>query len=288
MIENKVLVTIAIPFYNSEKYLVYAIRSVINQTYRNWELLLMDDGGKDGSMSIAREYASRDARIRVVSDGENRGLACRLNESIAMAKGEIYARMDDDDIMAIDRIETQVKFLATHPEVDVVGSSAMIIDGQNEIIGSHDMSYHTQGFLHPTVMGRTKWFRENPYAEWCRRSQDKELWMRTAPHSTFVNLQRPLLFYREVGTVSFEKYMRTRHASMAIAKHYRDYGKSSLWFIKEWIRNYIRIVSYYFFSKIGKIDYLVRRRDRHPISSFWVLHKTDLEQAIKMIKIYTC
>ena len=180
MIKNNVLVTMAIPFYNSERYLASAIQSVINQTYQNWELLLMDDGGLDSSIFIAREFALHDARIRIVSDGENKGLACRLNESIAIAKGEIYARMDDDDIMTIDRIEEQVRYLEEHPEVDVIGSSAIVIDENNNIKLSIDQSGCTDGFLHPTVTGRTVWFQKNIYDERYRRCQDFELWLRAS------------------------------------------------------------------------------------------------------------
>ena len=81
-------VTIAIPIYNAESYLSFAIQSVVNQTYKNWELLLMEDGSTDSSVEIARLYAEKDERIRVIEDGVNRGLIYRLNESIKMANGK--------------------------------------------------------------------------------------------------------------------------------------------------------------------------------------------------------
>ena len=99
MRDHNIFVTIAIPFYNSECFLADAIQSVVNQTYINWELLLMDDNGTDGSRKIAEKFAAKDKRIRLVSDNENHGLPSRLNESVELAKGEIYVRMDDDDIM---------------------------------------------------------------------------------------------------------------------------------------------------------------------------------------------
>lgn len=205
MTNKNTFVTIAIPFYNSELFLADAIQSVVNQTHKNWELLLINDGCTDSSPEIAQQYSKTDERIKYISDGKNRGLVYRLNESVQVAKGFYYARMDADDIMAIDRIETQVMYLEQHPDVDIVGSSAMIIDDKNNIIRSSDMSDISTGFIHPTVCGRTDWFRKNKYNEKCHRCQDCELWLRTARSSKFYNISRPLLFYREFGIPSLKK-----------------------------------------------------------------------------------
>lgn len=273
-------VTITIPFYNDGKYFAQAIRSVLNQTYQNFELILIDDGSTDNSLKIAQEFASKDNRIIVVSDGENYGLAVRLNQSIRMAKCDYYARMDADDIMCVDRIKTQVEYLDSHQEVDVVGSSAMLINDKNEIVGSRDLYENTKGFMHPTIMGRTRWFLANPYAEWCRRCQDSELWLRTGSHSVFRNLRQPLLFYREAGTVSFKKYMKSRHASMAIARKYKDYNLNFFWYIKRMLRNYIQIITYYIFDKLGMIDFIVMRRKATPLADNYCLQKEDLQKSI--------
>ena len=102
---NTPLVTIAIPFYNAEKYIKYTILSIINQTYKRWILYLIDDGGKDCSLKICQDAAAKDGRIKVIRDDHNNGLAARLNESVLMTKGDYYARMDADDIMDYDRIK---------------------------------------------------------------------------------------------------------------------------------------------------------------------------------------
>ena len=143
------LVTIAIPIYNAEKYLRYAIQSCINQTYQNWELLLMCDGSTDTSIGIMEEMAAYDSRIRVIYDDVNKGLVYRLNQSIKLAKGKYYARMDADDIMAVNRIEEEVNFLELHPMVDVVGTSMMMIDGDNHIMGS-SLQTTDSIFVHPS------------------------------------------------------------------------------------------------------------------------------------------
>lgn len=178
-------VTIAIPVYNGESYLRDAIQSVVNQTFQDWELYLVNDGSTDGSLAIMQEYALRDIRIKVIDDGQNKGLVTRLNQSIEIAVGKYYARMDADDIMYITRIEEQVKFLESHPDVDVLGTSIMIIDNNNNIMGSGMCSGRVNSFIHPTVMGKLEWFRANPYCEWALRAEDMELWSRTASKSKF-------------------------------------------------------------------------------------------------------
>lgn len=274
------LVTIAIPFYNDEKYLSFAIQSVINQTYPNWELLLIDDGGNDKSTVIATRYAQKDNRITLIRDGKNEGLAVRLNQSISLAKGEYYVRMDADDIMLKTRIEKQVAFLKEHPDVDVLGSSAMLIDSKNTIVGSADMSKIDTRFIHPSIIGKKEWFRNHPYAEWCKRCQDEELWLRTKDTSSFYNMEQPLLFYREQGTVTFSKYLSSQLASIEIRKHYKTYGKPLLWAVKSIIMLYLRILIYALFSFIGRIDLLTKKRKRSSINPALRLTKEDLETSI--------
>ena len=122
------MVTIGLPFYNAEKYLALAIESVLQQTYTDWELLLLDDGSTDNSLSIAQSYAQKDSRIKVISDGKNKNLATRLNELPSLAQGLYLARMDADDMMHPARIERQLAVLETHPEIDVLGTNAYIIN----------------------------------------------------------------------------------------------------------------------------------------------------------------
>src|SRR5690554_4188978 len=91
-------VSIGIPFFNAEAYLLDAIKSVFAQTHQNWELILLDDGSTDRSLEIARSID--DPRVRVYSDGQNKHLAARLNEIARLARYEYLARMDADDLMA--------------------------------------------------------------------------------------------------------------------------------------------------------------------------------------------
>lgn len=276
-------VTIAIPIYNAESYLSFAIQSVVNQTYKNWELLLMEDGSTDSSVEIARLYAEKDERIRVIEDGVNRGLIYRLNESIKMANGKYYARMDADDIMTVDRIEKELLYLQEHPEVDVVGSSIMTIDNKNNIIGSGYNFGKVASFIHPTVMGKTEWFRANPYAEWALRAEDFELWTRTSYESNFYAIGKPLLFYREFGIPTFRKYYLSQRTLLRIFWRYQHYSKSFSWFITNTIKTYSKILVYAIFASMGKSDYLISRRRRQPIPKNLWLTDADIKNSINEI-----
>lgn len=275
------LVTIAIPIYNADKYIRDAIQSCINQTYQNWELLLMCDGSTDNSTVIAKEIANGDSRIKIIDDGQNRGLIARLNQSVEMCETKYYARMDADDIMCINRIEEQVKFMEEHAEVDVCGSSIMTIDNESNIIGSGYNVGNVTGFIHPTVFGRTEWFRANPYAEWALRAEDSELWLRTCSKSCFHAIGKPLLFYREFGVPTFRKYNLSQKTIIRIAAHYHEYGKPYTWYVKTICWSYFKMVVNVLLSIIGKTDILVAIRRRKSVPEELLLTKKDLCKAVQ-------
>ncbi|MBI2843635.1 MAG: glycosyltransferase family 2 protein [Armatimonadetes bacterium] len=198
------LITVGIPFVNNADTLLDAIRSVFAQTYQDWELILIDDGSTDRSLQIAK--MAHDPRVRVYSDGENVGLAGRLNQIARLAGGEYLARMDADDIMHPERLARQVEMLESNPAVDVVGAATYTVDAGNNVTGirstgpldpSPTAVLTKRLFVHPSVTGRTRWFLDNPYDASFLGSEDQELWCRTCERSTFAKLAQPLLFYRE-------------------------------------------------------------------------------------------
>jgi glycosyltransferase involved in cell wall biosynthesis len=197
------LVSIALPFYNAQVTLAEAIASIRRQSFADFEVLLLDDGSTDSSLEIARE--SGDTRFRVFSDGQNLGLAKRLNQCSELANGRLLARMDADDIMHPRRLERQVAEMLAHPEIDVLGTDSWAIDPTGRLLGlfpSCDPSADPwvvvrRGlFIHPTVLGRTDWFQQHRYLESCIRAEDHELWTRCCSSSCFRVLHEPLLFYR--------------------------------------------------------------------------------------------
>ncbi|MEK5754856.1 glycosyltransferase family 2 protein [Acinetobacter variabilis] len=245
-VNHNPVISIGIPFYNAEKYLKFAIQSVMNQSYKNWELILVDDGSIDNSLKIAQEFAHKDIRIRVICDGKNRQLPYRLNQLIKESKGKFIARMDADDIMHPLRLEKQLEVLREYSDIDVLGTNAYVIDENNLVFGRRYKRVEglekVDGFIHPSIMGKKSWFLDNPYDEKAIRIEDAELWYRAKHHSNFMIMYEPLLFYREFGQYYYKKYFLAN-----ISKKYilQKYNYSSFW------RNFFRL------NKIkGKIYYL--------------------------------
>jgi glycosyltransferase involved in cell wall biosynthesis len=201
-------VTIAMPFFNNAATLELSIRSLLNQSYDNFELLLCDDGSYDQGLAIAHGF--NDPRVICWSDGRRLGLGARLNECIDRARGPYLARMDADDVAYPDRLARQIAFLVDHQEVDLCGGGAMVFGkhgrplwrfspptDHREIIRSPSLGFP---LLHPAWMGRIEWFRRWRYDESTRLAADQELLQRSYRMSRFANLSQIVLDYREEGT----------------------------------------------------------------------------------------
>lgn len=213
---NNPLVTIGLSCYNVENYVDFAIRSIINQTYKNWELIIIDDLSIDDTVKRLSIY-SHHPKIKIIIEATNKGLSYRLNQIANLANGKYLVRMDADDIMEVTRLEKQVAFLEISHD-DLIGSHAYSINTNNEVIGkkistikNSDIAIVSQGlFIHPTVMGKTSWFISNPYSLNCLRIEDLELWLRTHSYSKFQILNEALLFYREGEHVNKKNYLLSK------------------------------------------------------------------------------
>jgi glycosyltransferase involved in cell wall biosynthesis len=119
------LVTVAMPIYNAGKYLRPAVLSIMQQTLTDWELYIIDDGSTDDALSYIADV--QDSRIIIIKDGQNKGLAARLNEVINLAKGRYFARMDQDDFSYPDRLSKQVDVLEVNLDLDLLATRAIKI-----------------------------------------------------------------------------------------------------------------------------------------------------------------
>ena len=219
-----------------EKTILKTIKSVLKQTYTNWELIIVDDGSTDSSLAEIKKID--DQRIKVISR-ENKGLPASLNQIVKIAQGKYLARMDADDLMFPDRIEKQMEYLEENPVVDLLGSGVICIDENDNKLGERCPSlqietafdiFKGEVIYHPTLMGKTEWFKNNPYDESYIRSEDFELWCRTAGNAIIHNLPEPLLYYREYsGNTTLKKYLLqskiSRHVILKI-------WVTKNWFIK--------------------------------------------------------
>ncbi|GAB0057072.1 hypothetical protein SIID45300_01393 [Candidatus Magnetaquicoccaceae bacterium FCR-1] len=200
-------VTVLTSVYNGAPHLDAAIESILAQTWRDFEFLLIDDASTDASPMILAAWAGRDPRIRLVRNAENLGLTRSLNKGIALARGVWIARQDADDRSLPERLERQLRFLESHPEVGLLGSAAWILqeNGQRESIPRGVPSRHlaiawhllfANPFFHASVMVRRELLLANPYDESVRHSQDFELWGRLVSKTRAANLAEPLIELR--------------------------------------------------------------------------------------------
>jgi len=217
------LVSVLLPCRNGARTLAVALRSVLHQTFNDFELLLLNDGSTDDSEIIARSFGDR--RIRILGDGVGRGLPWRLNEGVIAARGRYIARMDADDVCFPMRFARQVAFLDAHPEVDLVGCRAVVFRDSGDVIGLLPFALNHEALCarpwrsiplpHPSWMGRRDWFVAHPYRlPEVRRAEDQELLLRSYPDSRYACLEEILLGYRQ-GPFQLQRTLVARRALLA-------------------------------------------------------------------------
>lgn len=207
--EKQPEITVIMGVYNPDKArLQRAVASIISQSFRDWEMILYDDGSRETCAAWIRQAAAMDQRILYMRGEKNRGLAQALNICIGHARGPYVARMDDDDISRKDRLARQYAFLERHPHVQWVGSCAQMMDDQGvwgyqqvpAVPGKKDFLYNSP-YIHPSVLFRRQVLLENGGYHTgirYRQCEDYELFLRLhARGYRGCNLQAPLLRYRE-------------------------------------------------------------------------------------------
>lgn len=225
-------VSILLPLYNSEKFIVEAIDSVLHQTFQDFELLVIDDGSTDRSAEIVSDYA--DKRIKLYRR-DHFGLIDSLNFGLSEAKGELIARFDSDDICLHDRFMRQVDFLNDHPEVGVLSGGAYLIDSKGrqskkaaKMPQLHDdIVFALENFfdpiIHPAVMVRKDILISNGgYRKEFPVAEDYELWLRLMRKGVrYECLPDPIIkLRRHDGSVSTTKFKSCMHSCLrAIIEH---------------------------------------------------------------------
>lgn len=228
-------VSVLMPVHNGASTLVQAIRSVFAQTTTDWELLIGDDGSRDETPELLA--AIEDPRVRVFTTREAIGSGAQRNRLAREARGEFFALLDADDVMAPRRLEEQVALLRAAPEVDLVASATFLLARDGEPLAlTHDWPLEQEGFrairagylIHSSVTTRGAWALANPYDVTLLRSQDHDLWARTYPALRARRLREPLVFYRVGSQGSLRAHRRGWWASVRI---YLRHGPSRVGWI---------------------------------------------------------
>ena len=199
-------ITVVLPVYNGAKYITEAIRSVLAQTFRDFELVVIDDGSTDRTAQILKNF--RDTRLRVIRFAENQGLVAALNTGIRQSQSELIARMDADDICVPQRFEHQVAFLDAHPEVVLCGTWSRQFGDVSCVLRPPTEPKQIRARLffgsatdHPSIMMRRAVLERHglAYDDEFRHVEDLDFFMRVADVGDLANVPEVLLHTRAHG-----------------------------------------------------------------------------------------
>lgn len=210
MVNPKISVILSV--YNGERYLKQSIESILEQTFADFEFIIMDDGSSDGSFRIIRGYD--DDRIKVIRNEVRNGLTKSLNKALKKARGKYVARQDADDISLPSRFEEQIEFFERHPETALLGTSIFIMDEKGRILEekkacprpSRNLLKRNEIFHGSVMFKKAVIDNLGGYNELFKHSQDYELWLRIAKYHDIRNLQIPLYALRlHKSSIGFNK-----------------------------------------------------------------------------------
>lgn len=233
---NNALVSIVMPVYNCERYIIEAIDSIVRQTYTNFELLIVDDASTDSTVNQILSF--NDSRIKLFQNQQHEGISFSLNKGINFSNGELIARMDGDDISSSFRLQKQADYLTSHPNISICGSNIITIDANGLFIREHNYNsdndrIKTDLFLgktplaHPSIMFRKSVInRFGTYDQSFDYAEDYELYCRLSSKILFHNLSDYLLFYRQhsASVSNAHTYQQRTIARKALKKHIDGYG----------------------------------------------------------------
>lgn len=214
------LVTVFITAYNAEKYIAEALESIINQTYRNLEILVVNDASEDNTLKIIESYQDKDNRIRLINNNKNRGIPYNRNLGLTEANGKYLAIMDSDDLSDPNRIYKQVNYMEKNPEIDAIGTHYKVIGSKfrNKISSRYNTPEEIKVrllFANP-IANPTSMIRKNTLEKYNIRynneffvAQDYDLWLQISKVGKIAILPDYLLTYR-VGHNNISKTSKNK------------------------------------------------------------------------------
>jgi glycosyltransferase involved in cell wall biosynthesis len=225
-------ISVLLPAYNASSTIAIAIRSILQQSWEDFELLVLDDGSTDDTIAVATAEVNGDPRVSIIRGGDNKGLPARLNELVSRSRAEFVARMDSDDVAFPKRLEIQIREIRER-KLDILGGQVVVIDDNYVPQGVRAMPLdHTticrrpwSGFyvVHPTWLARRSALAELPYREFWL-CEDQELLLRGHHTLQLGNSTEVVLGYRETkptfrkikrGRTSFVRALRENRAAVS-------------------------------------------------------------------------
>lgn len=200
------LVSVIMPAYNVEKYISQAIKSILNQTYKRFEFIIIDDASTDSTARVIRSLMKKDKRIVLISNKKNVGVTKSLNRALKKVRGQYIIRMDADDWSYSERFQLQIDLMEQNPDVVVSGSYIEVCDENMkkkyirkyklDDISIRNHIFRYSPFAHPATIWRAGILKKERYDERIKICQDYELYFRVGKLGKFMNLKRPVLKLR--------------------------------------------------------------------------------------------
>ena len=238
--DSKPKITVIMSVFNGSKFLAESIQSILDQTFKEFEFIIINDGSTDNSLDIIRSFESADSRIKVISK-LNEGLAKSLNTAISISKGEYIARMDADDISYKNRLEKQYEFMQKNKSIDLCGCSMDIIDELGNVTSekiqtsnNHEIlkkRFFQSPILHITFFGKKLFFlKNNGYREEFKYAQDYDLVMRGIDAGAKIcNIKHKLVQYRDykqkIEPEKFIQQFRMTELIVKLSREREQFGK---------------------------------------------------------------
>lgn len=283
-------ISVIMSTYNRFDLLPRAVDSILNQTYKNFEFIIIDDGSTDDTPEILRNYAQKDHRVIVLTNSSNKGLVFSLNRGLEIARGQFIARMDDDDFSLENRFEIQLRFMKENPDITVVGGPRFVDLGmtkaerqkqiakymkqsQNEYrVGKYDVSdaaitsYFEVPIFHPSAFIRTDFLKKNhiKYDEQYESAEDSYFWFHIIQKGgKIVFMPNPLVLrgfsFKKDGYFDEQKESYYRFLQLSISDVFDIPKDHSRWLTDEEICQILSKMTKY----IGKKEFITQKSLNH-------------------------
>ena len=206
-------ISVVMSCYNAEQTVQKAIESILNQSFKEFEFIVIDDASSDQTLEILQQYQKQDERITLLTNEFNQGLSYSLNRGIKHARAELIARMDADDISYPNRLQLQYDYMSAHIEVDILGTAVRYVAESRQPVKTMRLPINDQDIkrrvfkktlvFHPTVMIKKEVYEQHGYYDPdLRWAEDADLWYRLYDKVVFHNLSEVLLDYTIKSKIS--------------------------------------------------------------------------------------
>ncbi len=240
-------VSIILPVYNGDRDLETAVQSVFNQSFADWELVIVNDGSADNTPDIVARFQNRDSRVVLISHAQNLGLVKSLNDAVGAARGELLARLDADDVWpGREKLAKQILFLREHPDCNLVGTGAVVTAASGKKLydfrpPANDSQIRKEILLHncfvhsSVVIRKSALLQAGGYRAEDLHVEDYALWLRLGQKGRLANLPDVMVGHRlnEQGITRRQNRFQIR-AILRLIKQYRDFYPNYFWARLKW------------------------------------------------------